>query len=251
MEFITVDKSNIDTEHICCSIVDKKGETGVSSKKSWLTKEFDNGLVFLKLNVRGKVFIEYMPASNAWCPINADNYMHINCFWVSGQYQGQGYASELLKCCIQDAKDKGMHGLTVVASDKKRGYLSDPKYLMKKGFIAIETAKPFFVLYYLPFSEDAPVPSFKENAKYGKIDEKGMVLYYTSQCPFTGKYVPLVCEIAKKKGITITTHRIDSAKDAQNGPTPFPTYSFYYDGNFVTNEIINEKKFEKLFFSDK
>lgn len=251
MEFITVDQSNIEKEHICCSIVDKKGETCVSSKKTWLINNFDNGLVFLKLNVRGKVFIEYMPANYAWCPINADRYMHINCFWVAGQYQGQGYASELLNRCIQDAKDKGMLGLTVVASDKKRGYLSDPKYLQKKGFIAVDTAKPYFVLYYLPFTKDAPVPSFKENAKYGNIDEKGMVLYYTNQCPFTDKYVPLLCEAVKKWGITITTHKVESAEDAQNGPTPFPTYSFFKDGEFVTNEILNEKKFEKLFITNK
>ncbi len=79
---------NLDSEHICCAISDKKGENCVSSKKAWLRDRMEEGLVFLKLDVRGKVFIEYIPAERAWCPIDADGYMFINCFWVSGKYKG-------------------------------------------------------------------------------------------------------------------------------------------------------------------
>ncbi len=38
------------------------------------------------------------------------------------------------------------------------------------------------------FIESATVPKCKECAKQGNIDEKGMVLYYTNQCPHTEKY---------------------------------------------------------------
>ncbi|MFA5659105.1 MAG: GNAT family N-acetyltransferase, partial [Oscillospiraceae bacterium] len=62
MAFITLNKDNIDSEHICCAISDKKGESCVSSKKAWLKKRLDDGLVFTKLDERGKVFIEYIPA---------------------------------------------------------------------------------------------------------------------------------------------------------------------------------------------
>lgn len=81
MDFITVNQDNIDKEHICCCITDKKGETCVSSKKSWMKERFADGLVFRRTDTRGKVFIEYIPAENAWYPIEADGYMHINCFW--------------------------------------------------------------------------------------------------------------------------------------------------------------------------
>lgn len=83
-EFKTLTLENLDSEHICCAISDKKGECGVSSKKAWLRERIQEGLVFLKLDVRGKVFIEYIPAEKAWCPIDADGYMFIDCFWVSG-----------------------------------------------------------------------------------------------------------------------------------------------------------------------
>ncbi|MFB6364074.1 histidine phosphatase family protein [Paenibacillus elgii] len=35
---------------------------------------------FCALDAKGKVFIEYLPAENAWVPIDAPHYMFINCF---------------------------------------------------------------------------------------------------------------------------------------------------------------------------
>ena len=246
MEFITLNKDNINSEHICCAISDKKGETCVSSKKAWLKERFDDGLVFTKLNERGKVFIEYIPAEKAWCPIVADGYMHINCFWVSGQFKGQGYANQLLKNCIADAKAKGKCGITVLSSKNKMPFLSDPKYLKYKGFIVSDTAEPYYELLYLPFDENAPVPKFKDCAKGGKTSENGMVLYYTNQCPHTDKYAPIIKEIAEQHGTTVVLHKIETTEQAQNAPAPFTTYSFFYNGEFITNEILSDKKFEKF-----
>lgn len=246
MDLITVNSQNIDQAHICCAIADKKGETCVSSKKGWMKERFADGLTFRRLDARGKVFIEYMPAENAWYPIEADGYMHINCFWVSGQFKGQGHANALLDDCIADAKARGMRGLSVISSEKKRSFLSDPGYLKHRGFYAADTALPDFVLYCLPFEDGSPVPRFRSCAKTGRIDEGEMVLYYTNQCPHTDKYVPLIAEMAQAHGATLTIHKITTRAQARNAPTPFTTYAFFYDGAFVTNEIFSEKKFEKF-----
>lgn len=243
MNIIDVTLENLDQEHICCAITEKKGENCVSSKKAWLKERFADGLVFKKLDVRGKVFIEYMPAENAWCPIEANGYMHINCFWVSGKFKGQGYSNQLLDQCIADAKAKGKCGLTVLSSKKKLPYLSDPKYLKHKGFLVADTAVPFFELLYLPFDKQAAEPHFKACAKEGEIAQKGLVLYYSHGCPHTAKYVPLVAELAKQHGISLDLHKIETTKQAQNTPSPCTTYSLFYDGKFVTNEILSEKKF--------
>lgn len=56
-------------------------------KKEWLKNEFDNGYIFRRLDERAKVFIEYVPAEKAWVPVNAPNYLMINCLWVSGQFK--------------------------------------------------------------------------------------------------------------------------------------------------------------------
>ena len=47
------------------------------AKEAWLADRFDEGLVFLKSVERGKCFIEYIPAENAWIPIEADGYMYM------------------------------------------------------------------------------------------------------------------------------------------------------------------------------
>ena len=245
MAFITLTLENLASEHICCAISDKKGETCVSSKKAWLSERIPEGLVFTKLDQRGKVFIEYLPAGKAWCPIFAPDYMFINCFWVSGQFKGQGYANQLLEQCIADAKAKGKTGLTVLSSHKKMTFLSDPDYLKYKGFLVADTAKPYFELLYLPFTDSLPLPAFRPCAREGRIDEPGMVLYYSNQCPHTDKYVPLIAAIAEQLGRPITLHKISTTEEAQNAPSPFTTYSFFHDGQFVTNEIFSEKKFEK------
>lgn len=117
--FKQVTLENLEAEHICCCISDKKGENCVSSKKSWLRNRMQEGLVFNKLDVRGKVFIEYLPAEFAWAPIKADGYMYIDCLWVSGQYKGKGYGDQLLDQCIADSKAKGKRGLVCLSSKKR------------------------------------------------------------------------------------------------------------------------------------
>ena len=79
--------------------------------------------------------------------------------------------------------------------------------------------------------------------------KKGFVLYHTSQCPFTAKYVPLFEEMAEKRGVDLHVVHIQSREGAQNAPSPFTTYSLFYDGGFVTHEILSEKKFEKILVS--
>ena len=249
MEIITITADNIDSEHICCAVSDKKDSTGANAKKSWMKDRFQDGLVFRRLDARGKVFIEYIPAEKAWYPILADGYMHIDCFWVSGQFKGQGYANQLLSQCIEDARSQGKHGLTVLSSSKKKPYLSDPDYLKYKGFLTADTAHPFFELLYLPFTDNAPLPRFKDCARKGTIKETGMVLYYTAQCPYTSQYVPLIAKAAQARGHELTLHPITTTEQAQNAPAPYTTYSFFNNGRLVTHEIFSEKKFEKFLAS--
>lgn len=247
MDFKQVTLENIDAEHICCCISDKKGENCVASKKAWLKARMEEGLVFLKLDVRGKVFIEYIPAEYAWVPIEAAGYTYIDCFWVSGQYKGQGYADQLLNQCIADSKERGRKGLVCLSSKKKMPFLSDPAYLKYKGFQKADSAEPYFELMYLPFHENEEVPKFRAQAKNGRIDEEGYVLYYTNQCPHTEKYVPVFADAAERMGVKYEVRKIESKEDAQSAPTPFTAYSLFSDGQFVTNEILSEKKICKMF----
>ena len=113
MDYIRVTADNIEEEHICCAI-SNNNDIQVRSKKTWLSEQFRNGLVFLKSTERGKCFIEYIPAEYAWNPIEADGYMYIDCLWVSGSLKGHGYSSDLLSECIRDSKEKGKKGLCIL-----------------------------------------------------------------------------------------------------------------------------------------
>ncbi|MBP7098335.1 MAG: YoaP domain-containing protein [Prevotella sp.] len=244
MEIITITKENLNNEHICCAI-SNKDDIQVTSKKSWIAERLDDGLVFKKGDVRGKCFIEYIPAEKAWAPIEAAGYMYIDCLWVSGQFKGQGNSSILLEECIRDSKEKGKKGLVVLSSKKKVPFIADPKYLRHKGFKLADSADPYFELLYLPFDKTAKIPQFKKSVKE-RNQEKGMVLYYTAQCPFTAKYVPLIEVVANENDIHFKSVKIETTEEAQNAPSPFTTYSLFYNGKFVTHEILSENKFLKL-----
>ena len=245
MEYIKVTKENLGKEHICCAI-SNNNDVQVATKKAWLSERFDDGLVFLKSVERGKCFIEYIPAENAWNPILADGFMYIDCLWVSGAFKGHGYSSDLLEECIRDSKIKGKKGITILSSAKKRPFLADPKFLAHKGFKVSDEADNGIQLWYLPFAEETDAPKFKECAKHPKIDEMGYVLYYTSQCPFNGKYVPVIEALAKEHGVAFKAIHLQRKEDAQNAPTPITTYSLFHDGKYVTNEMMNDKRFLKM-----
>ena len=245
MEYIRVTKENIDNEHICCAISSNK-DVQVISKKDWLRDRFDDGLVFLKSVERGKCFIEYIPAENAWNPIDAKDYMYIDCLWVAGSFKGHGYSSELLEYCINDSKEKGKKGLCILCANKKKPFLSDPKFLKHKGFQVCDEADNGVELWYLPFDDINEKPRFKECAKHVSINEKGYVLYYTSQCPFNAKYVPMLEDIAKEHNVPFKAIHITTKKQAQSVPTPITTYALFYDGEYLTNEQMNVNKFLRL-----
>jgi len=245
MNYIKVTRLNIDEEHICCAISNNK-DIQVSSKKEWMKSCFDDGLVFLKSVERGKCFIEYIPAENAWVPIIAENYMYINCFWVAGSLKGNGYANDLLNECIKDCKEKGKSGICILSSTKKKPFLSDPKYLLYKGFKIADESDVGINLMYMPFDEKSDMPHFKERAKHPYIEEGGYVLYYTNQCPFNAKYVPIVEKVALENHIPFKAIHIKSKEQAQSVPSPCTTYAMFYNGKFLTNEQFNDKKFLKM-----
>ena len=246
MELIKLTHENIETEHICCAIASNK-DCQVLSKKAWLKERLNEGLVFLKGNVRGKCFIEYIPAEYAWAPVEANDYMYIDCLWVSGKFKGQGYSNLLLEECIKDSRQKGKKGLVIVSSKKKMGFLSDPKYMRYKGFELADTAGPYFELLYLPFDKSAKKPCFKAcvREEYNNM-KNGFTIYYTSQCPFTAKYVPILEVMAKERNVDFQSVHIKTREQAQNAPVPFTTFSMFYNGQFITHEIQSEKKFEKI-----
>ena len=234
MNYIRITKENIDKEHICCAMSGKQSV----AKKEWLRQRFDDGLVFYRSEERGKCFIEYIPAENAWVPIEADGYLYINCLWVSGSMKGHGYSNDLLEACIRDARAQGKKGICILCAEgRKREFLADPKFLAHKGFRVADISDCGINLMYLSIEPSAQMPKFRECAKHPAIEETGFVLYYTDQCPYTYYWVPRVQEAAKKYGIPFKAIHITDKESAQNVPAPVTTYALFRDGQFLTQSI--------------
>jgi GNAT superfamily N-acetyltransferase len=247
MKIISLTSGNIASEHICCAIADKKCNDGYLAKKAWLTDRFKQGYVFKKLDVRGKIFIQYGPAEDAWAPVSAQGYTMIDCFWVSGQFKEQGFGKALFQECVADSKDK--NGIVAITGNKKMPFLSDKNFFEKQGFELCDTAAPHFELWYKRFKNDAPQPKFKPFVKDAVCDvPAGLAVYYTDACPFTDFYVNTeLAEAAKEKNIPLFIKKIETMEQAQRHFVPFTIYSLFFNGKFITHQIQSSKSFDKLF----
>jgi len=248
--FITLDKNNICSEHICCAISDKKCKDSYELKKDWLKREFENGYIFRRIDERAKVFIEYVEAERGWIPINADNYLLINCFWVSGQYKGKGYAKALLQSAIDDAMIQGKDGLVTIVGTKKFHFMSDTKWFLKQGFEEVAKLPSGFSLLAKKLNSNASDPSFKESVLSGECPNKeGLTVYYSNRCPFSEFHVTTsLQESAKKRDIPLTIIKLETMEQAQSAPTPATIFSLFYNGLFVTTDIsvCIDSRFDKI-----
>ena len=58
--------------------------------------------------------------------------------------------------------------------------------------------------------------------------------------------MPIVERTAKEQGVPFRAVHIKSREEAQCAPTPVTTYALFYDGEYLTNEQMNDKRFLKL-----
>lgn len=247
---LTLNRTNIDQEHICCAISDKKCRDGYELKKDWLKKEFDNGYVFRRIDARAKVFIEYGPAELGWVPIVAPNFLLINCFWVSGKYKGNAYGKELLRLAFEDAQSQGKDGLVTVVGTKKFHFMSDTKWLLKQGFESCEELENGFSLLAKKIHKGAHNPEFKDSVKSNRaINNEGLVAYYTNRCPFSEYHVTTsLVETAKKRKLPLKIIKLQNMEEAQSAPTPATIFSLFYNGQFITTDlsVCMDSRFDKL-----
>lgn len=241
--FINITPQNLDSEHLCCAIADKKHQCGVLSKKQWLRDRLPEGHVFRKLDTNGKVFIEYAPLESAWVPVEGENYLYIYCLWVSGSYKGKGYAKSLLEYCIDDAKRQGKSCVCVLSSKKKKPYLTEKKFMLKYGFEVVDATPGDYELLALSF--DGTSPRFAGNVKLPGIDSRELTIYYTSQCPYIPNCIEQVQTYCERSGIALNSIPIDSLDKAKNVPCVFNNWACFRNGKFETMHLLNETYLKK------
>ena len=243
-EYVNLTLENIEKEHICCAIGDKKHAVGVERKKEWIKSKLNEGHVFRKLNARGKIFIEYEPIETAWAPVVCEGYEYIYCLWVAGSFKGQGIAGELLEYAINDSKAKGMNGICTLTSKKKKPFIGEKKFFEHYGFRTVDSVGDY-ELSALQLNE-RQTPKFSDSARKMRIDSPEFTVFYSPECPYAEYEVKELSEYAGENNVPISFVKIDSLEKAKNAPCVFNNWANFYRGEFVSNTILNANSFKKL-----
>ncbi len=243
-EYINLTKDNIDEEHICCAIGDPKHQCGVDKKKEWIKNKLKEGHVFRKLDVTGKIFIEYEPIETAWVQINGKNYEYIYCLWVAGSFKSKGIAKELIEYAINDSKEKGMSGICTLSSKKKKPFIGEKKFFEYFGFKVVDEVGEYELLA-LQF-DGKESPKFNDSVRNIEIESKDFTIYYSPECPYVEHQVEELTEYSKKNNIKININKVDTLDKAKNVPCIFNNWANFYKGKFVSNTILNGKSLEKI-----
>ncbi|MGG1209201.1 YoaP domain-containing protein, partial [Brevibacillus formosus] len=102
----------------------------------------------------------------------------------------------------------------------------------------------YFQLVAWKWNEQAAMPSFKKTETTSS-KEKGVTIYYTAQCPFAVGILEELRKVAEAKGVPFHAYRLTTREAAQNAPVIWTTFGLFYQGEFITHEIMSANKFEK------
>ena len=205
-EFINLTAENICEEHLCCIIRSKKPHPGVEAKRSWLSGQLKEGHVFRKLNEKGCCFIEYAHLEKAWVPITGDNFYYIYCLWVDGKLKGKGYGRELMEYCIADAREKGKSGICMLGAKKQKNWLSNQAFAKKYGFETVDVTDNGYI--------------------YDKIED--------------------IRQYCESDNIPVSLILVDSLQKAKELPCVFNNWGAFYQGQFITVNLLDVPSVQKI-----
>ncbi len=228
-----------------------RGSESRLDKVLWIRARQGEVLVYTKIGdpaSRDKVFVEYLPVEVAWAPIEARNYMHINCLWTSGFLEGQGSGEKMLQRVFDDTRLLGMSGVTAITTSQKSPYLTDLSFYRHFGFEIVDEAADYLLVAkkFRTASNESAAPNFSRFV-HAPIypDKPGLYIVYTTQCPFTYHHVEETLEEARLHRVEASAHRITSAREARESPVPWTAYAAYLDGKYLGHEILTAKKLAK------
>ena len=244
---IDVDAANFDALP-CCGIKNPE-HPGRQEKRCWLETNAEFGVrAKMLLTPRGEPcgYIEYMPGESAWRGVDAAGFLFIQCIWIPTRHQGKGCGRSLVTACLDDAKKAGRRGVAVMV--RQGPWMAGRRLFVANGFQAVDAAPPDYELLVRKFNKRAPDPAFRGDwerkvRQYGE----GLTLVRAKQCPYIAKFVTEIAETAEKQYHT-KLHVIDlqSARDAQNAPTPYAAFSLIYEGKLLADHPISRTRFRNI-----
>ena len=243
MQIVNVTPQNAEQETFFC-IKDIKNP-GFKSKQRWFEKRYEKGLrmKILKNNNKMISFIEYVPANQAWRPVDAPAYMFIHCITVySKKDRSQGYGAILIEEAVKDAKAKGLAGVCTMTSNG--AWVADKHIFEQNGFNKIEE-KGRFELLSKKWDDSASDPILIDwTANQTKY--KGWNLVYTDQCPWHEKSAFDLLNTALDFGVDLKVEKIETVEEAKNAPSGFGVYSLLHDGKLIEDHYLSATRFKNI-----
>lgn len=243
MEIINVTPENAEKETFFC-IKDVKS-AGFKSKQRWFEKRYAEGLRMKILKIDEKMigFIEYVPANEAWRPIDASNFMFIHCITVySKKDRSKGIGSILIAEAEKDAKAQGLSGICTMTS--KGPWVAEKNIFENNDFKQIEKKGRFELLSkkWDDSVQDPKLIDWTENQK----QYKGWNLVYSDQCPWHEKSAFDLLNTAMDAGIVLKLKKIETFQEAKNAPSGFGTYSLLYNGRLIEDHYLSATRFKNI-----
>ena len=247
VRIIDTDVSNIHNFSMCGYKYVK--HEGYKRKLAWNKQQFDQGMKYKVLYSKqdGAVgAIEYIPGEFCWRPINAKGYFFIHCIYIMKKlYKELGYGQKLLDACLSDARKQKKAGVAVLV--RKGSWMANKSLFIKNRFKVIEKTTPDFELLALKFNDTFPLPSFKDHGFGNSQSDRGLVIYYSDQCPYISKSVKEISEIARDLfGIKASLVHLDSSEKAQQVPSAFGTFCITFSGHVIADHPVSSTRFKNI-----
>lgn len=249
-EIIDVTPENI-ADYGVCGYKDIKKHAELRNKIQWFTDYYPKGLrIKAVISEDGgyQGMIEYIPGNYAHRPVEADGYMFIHCLYVGlkKEYKGKGFGQALIEGCIDEAKNDGMKGVTVVT--RKGSFMANDAIFKKMGFEVVDQAKPDFHLMVKKFDVKTEDPKFKEDMQANLENfGSGLTILRSPQCLYTEKNVKAMMATAQDDfHLEVQLIDLSDVEAAQNSPCPFGTFAIIYDRKIISHHPISNTRFVNI-----
>lgn len=244
INIINVTPDNILKEGLFC-INDLKNP-GFHNKRKWFQKRYAEGLrmkILKDSNSKMIGFIEYVPAVNAWRPVEATNFMFIHCMYVyPNSNKNKGYGSLLINEAEKEARESNMLGICVMTS--KGSWMTDKRIFEKNNFKAVDQRGRFNLLS-KKWDENGLNPKLLDwTLKQKKY--KGWHLLYSDQCPWHEKSAEALCNVAMDFNINLQIEKIKTAYAARNAPSGFGVFNLLHNGKLLEDHYISATRFKNI-----
>lgn len=243
IEITEVTPDNINQTGIFC-IKDHRAE-GALNKMEWFLKQYDSGLR-IKIAItesRQAGFIEYLPAEIAWRPVDAANYLFIQCIGIFiKDARKKNLGTALIRACEQDARQQNKSGICTMTSSG--AWMANKSVFEKNGFTEVEKLDRFELMV-KNFDERSTLPKFI-NWKKNQTKYTGWNLVYANQCPWHIKSVRDLSEAAAKRGIRLNVTLLKTSADARQAPSGFGVFSLIRDGRLIEDHYLSRTRFENI-----